>query len=246
MSTTAPRYTLAVDTSTHTQVIALLDRDQVLTHIQARVKLNHGSSLLEELDRLLAERGLKIRDIDLFVIGLGPGSFTGLRVGLAALKGLARACDTPIVGVSTLQTIAHDAARSAPGRPVCVAVDARKKEVYAGFYVASEDGVVERSGDEEAMSPEVLAERLGALVTPDNPATLLSLQATKYAPLRELALPGLAHLSDPTTSIDGVALATLGRARFLEHGADELSKLEPHYVRPSDAEISLARRQQNT
>lgn len=236
-ASTTPHHVLAVDTSSHIQAVALLRGDEVIYHLQHRIKFNHGSSLLTLLDTVLPEHDLTIGDLDLMVIGAGPGSFTGLRVGMATLKGLARAASIPLVSASSLQAMALQTARTMPGVPVCAAVDARKKEVYAGVYVSADGEDLEVLSEEQTHSPEGFKTHLEAFADTHEQVVLIERQLTRYKPLKawshdRITRPGFSH-----AAVNGVALALLGRSRFLSEGAADFGTLEPNYIRPSDAEI---------
>ncbi len=123
----------------------------------------HGAKLPGALRDLLVAADLKLPDIEGYAVGLGPGSFTGLRIGLATWKGLAYANRRPIAGASSLAAMAAQAAEQAPaGALLGPLLDARKGEVYAGFYRAA-GGRVEAARPEAALSPSALADLLGGL-----------------------------------------------------------------------------------
>src|SRR5512142_649473 len=123
----------------------------------------HGAALPQALVDLLRAEGLAIPDVEGFAVGLGPGSFTGLRVGLATWKGLAYANRRPIAGASSLAAMALAAAADAEDGAILVPLlDARKGELYAGFYRVREGGVVEVA-DDAALAPAALAARLAGL-----------------------------------------------------------------------------------
>ncbi len=234
-----PDYTLALDTSTYTQVIALLDGEQVLTHIRQEPPRHHGNMLLSAIDEMLALHGIRAQDLSLIVVGAGPGSFTGLRVGMACAKGLAIATGCPIVGRSTLEALAYHTAKSMPGELIVAAVDARKREVYAGGYLWDTDTEsLQVAMEEQAWAPAELREA----ITTRGARVLNGFMTGKYAPLR--ATPSDTHvtLAEPLLAPDGVALALLGRAHYATTQQSELATLEPNYIRPSDAEISLKKR----
>src|SRR5690349_6667536 len=115
--------TLALDTSTLVGTVAVLEDGALRAEWSASVRASHGETLLPELARTLAQAGLTLAQIDLFAVGLGPGSFTGVRIGVATAKGLALAERKPIVGITSLQVLARGMA-SEPLR--AVAVDAHK------------------------------------------------------------------------------------------------------------------------
>jgi tRNA threonylcarbamoyladenosine biosynthesis protein TsaB len=112
--------TLAFDTSTDVATSALLDDDEVLGERTSR-----AVTLLEDVDALLRQGGASPRDLDLLAVGIGPGSFTGIRIGLATARGLGLALDVPAAGVSTLAALAAGAPGAVP------VIDARRREVFA-------------------------------------------------------------------------------------------------------------------
>lgn len=112
--------TLAFDTATGVATSALLDGDEVLGE-----RVSRAQTLLEDVDALLRQGGAHPRDLDVLAIGVGPGSFTGVRIGLAAARGLALALDVRGAGVSTLAALAHGAPGAVP------VIDAKRKEVFA-------------------------------------------------------------------------------------------------------------------
>ena len=132
--------TLSIDTATRTQVVSLLRGPDLLGHMQYASKYDHGSSLLAAIDQMCAAQGLHPRSCELIVVGLGPGSFTGLRVGLATAKGLARGAHAPLVGVSSLGALAYRTCLAHPDVPVWAAMDANRGEIYAGAYTVGRNG----------------------------------------------------------------------------------------------------------
>ncbi|MEY2512784.1 MAG: tRNA threonylcarbamoyladenosine biosynthesis protein TsaB [bacterium] len=130
---------LGFDTATAATAVALLDGDAAGSAAQRRhdpapgIRPGHASLLLALAHELLAGAGLTFAGVDRIAVGLGPGGFTGLRIGVATARALAQAADAEIVGVSTLRTLAM-AARPAPGQNVLAVVDARRGEVFAGGW----------------------------------------------------------------------------------------------------------------
>jgi tRNA threonylcarbamoyladenosine biosynthesis protein TsaB len=193
----------------------------------------HGARLPGALVALLDAEGLKLPDVEAFAIGLGPGSFTGLRIGLATWKGLAYANRRPIAGASSLAAMALAAVPSAPASAVLVPLlDAKKGEVYAGFFRAVPGGV-EALLPEAALPPEALAERAAGL-----PGALVFGEG--YAAHAE-RLAGLARLEGAPQTPPALAVAALAAPRLAGAAFDAqvLFALEPHYVRPSEAELKF-------
>lgn len=133
---------LAFETATPTGGVALLRQGRVAGHVSLRADRQHSRRCLAMAELLLEAEGLRFGDVDVFACSRGPGSFTGLRIGLTLARALGFSTGKPVVGVDTLEALAV-AAADGTGRPVLAALDARKGEVYAGVYaVAVETGRV--------------------------------------------------------------------------------------------------------
>ncbi|MDQ3035508.1 MAG: tRNA (adenosine(37)-N6)-threonylcarbamoyltransferase complex dimerization subunit type 1 TsaB, partial [Myxococcota bacterium] len=130
---------LAFDTSGDHGVVAVTTNGEVRAELHSRARSRQGESLLPAIERALAMGELTIGDIDLIAVGLGPGSFTGLRIGVATAKGLALARGTPVVGVRTSRAIA----RGLFGALRVPVIDAHKGEVFIAAYEAREDGTLD-------------------------------------------------------------------------------------------------------
>src|SRR6185437_12950101 len=156
--------TLAFDTATQVATSALVDDGEVLGERASRAQL-----LLEDVDALLRQGGAHPRDLDAVVVGIGPGSFTGVRIGLAAARGLALSLDLPGAGVSTLAALAAGAPGAVP------VIDARRREVFtlvdgSPIVFAPADVVVERGAvlvGDGALRYRALFEEKGAVVPDD-------------------------------------------------------------------------------
>ncbi len=223
---------LAIDTATRVQAVALLDGNQLCEHRVQRVAYNHGSSLLENVDGLLGNSSLELGDVDLFAVGIGPGSFTGLRVGLATAKALSRAVERPIVGVSSLAALAYGPARTCPAATILAAIDARRHEVYAGAYRWEDNGLVELLED-CAASPDEWIARVADNLT--GPLLQVGDGVEKYDTLRDWEAPQLRRLPGDLVSPSAVGIARLARQLACAGTLADRTALEPNYIRPSDA-----------
>ena len=123
---------LALDTSALTATAALLSEDMLVGEISTTTRLTHSQTIMPMIDELLKKVSLDITDIDLFACSEGPGSFTGLRIGIGTIKGLAYGLGKPIVGVSTLEALAHNI--DVTDLVICPIMDARRGQVYNGLY----------------------------------------------------------------------------------------------------------------
>ncbi len=184
----------------------------------------------------MAEVGVGWEDIDAVGVSLGPGSFTGLRIGMATAKGLVAAAGKKLVGVSTLDALAG---KCVSQRLICSVLDARKKEVYAALYRSDRDGRPKRVGDIEALAPEKLAERI------KEPVVMIGDGAVVYRQLFEdvlgenLTIAPVA-LHEPSASFLGLSCGAL----FQEDQFLDVGSAVPLYVRSSDAELNLKKKQE--
>ena len=123
---------LAIETSTLTGSVALLEDEAVLGEITLSVSVQHSERLMPAIEQLLSNARVDLSEIDLFAVTVGPGSFTGLRIGIAAVQGLAMAGHQPILGVSTLQSLAYQGIFF-PGL-IVPCLNAYRGEIYWGLY----------------------------------------------------------------------------------------------------------------
>ncbi len=213
---------LAVDTASDDCAVAIL-RDDVaspsLTVVGERIGRGHAERLMSMIGEATQIAGIALGDVDAFAASIGPGSFTGIRVGVAAVRGFAVATRRPSLGVSSLEAIAHRARASIGPHPSMAVLDARKDEVYAGLFAA--DGTP--LGDAMVVPASVAAERAtiagAVLCGPGAPLVALHMSAPRVVTIGE------GH--------DVEAIATIAAARLAagEHGLPPA----PLYVRPPDA-----------
>ena len=143
---------LALDTSTEACSVALQYDGQQLT-LDEVCPQQHSKRILPMVQQLLAESGLGLNQLDGIVFGRGPGSFTGVRIGVGVTQGLAFGADLPVFGVSTLQAMAQAAVRLHQAKQVIAAIDARMAEVYLALYQQGTDGLMQPVCDELACKP---------------------------------------------------------------------------------------------
>ena len=224
-------YTLGIDTSSPLGSVALLRAGDVVAQVQAEVQARHGETILSHLESVLATAGIEFSEVGLLSVGAGPGSFTGLRVGVSTAKGLAFASGVPIVAVGSLQAIA----RAMPPGPRVVMVDAYKSEVYSAVYGAEDSGellLTLRHGSIEE-TVEQASDCLEGM-----PAALAGSGCRRYAETLGERMPPSWTLLDPSYDHPRAEhVAAIGRTLFLERGPDAVASLEPLYVRPSDAKL---------
>jgi tRNA threonylcarbamoyladenosine biosynthesis protein TsaB len=223
---------LAIETATMVGGVAVMDTERgLVSESRAVVKAGHSGRLMPEIDAALGRASLALTDIDALCVSTGPGSFTGLRIGLSTVKGLAYSSGLPVVTVPTLEAFAWNFPRCA--WPVCPMLDARKKEVYAGVFDTSAAEIA-RIEEETSMSPAKLADRLKEFekVVLVGEGAALYEDVFKQA-LGERALFAPRHLMAPSPA----ALAELGLRKALSGEFSDPATLAPHYIRKSEAEL---------
>jgi len=219
---------LGLDTATWTAAVGVARDQVVLAEDIEPTSRSHVTSLPGLVERVLARAGLGIRDVQGIAVSIGPGSFTGLRIGLGLAKGLAFAGGLPLAAVSTLEALAH-VAGATPGQTVCAALDARKREVYAALFDVDADGEVQRRSADMALAPDALAAALPA-------GTVLIGDAAAAYP--DVLGPGLIVRPFTTHHPRGGTVARRGARSLAAGEAVDVGTVEPLYVRPSEAELA--------
>ena len=213
---------MAVETSTLAGGVALLDGERLIGEYLLDVRVTHSERLMPAIDRLLRDAGWTTASLEGLAVAVGPGSFTGLRIGLSAVKGLAWALGLGVAAVPTLEALA--AALPFAAHPVCPVLHARKNEVYCSLY--RWDGVtMRRQWDDLALAPEELASRL------TEPTILLGDGAASIAARHARLAPP--HRRTPSAAAVGV----LGLGQFRAGEVVSATELVPFYLRPSEAEL---------
>ncbi|HVW11692.1 MAG TPA: tRNA (adenosine(37)-N6)-threonylcarbamoyltransferase complex dimerization subunit type 1 TsaB [Bryobacteraceae bacterium] len=201
--------TLAVDTAGEIGSIALADDDRVLGQVRLESPGGFGQMLFGQLEKLLSNCGVRLADVDLYAAGCGPGSFTGVRIGLAAVKGLAEVAEKPALGISNLAALA--ACGSADLR--AAVIDARRGEVYAAVF--------DREG-REVVPPAVLPLADFVESAGDRPVEWVTM-AVDIGRAATVVGPELAG-----------AIAKLAIERFRSGAACDPAAMEAEYVRRPD------------
>jgi tRNA threonylcarbamoyladenosine biosynthesis protein TsaB len=155
-------YILAVDTSTETGSIALLSEDRVICELNVNCGLNHSQTILSGISDVLRYAGKNVSDCEFFAVTTGPGSFTGLRIGISIVKGLALAASKPVVGVSTLDALAHNLFAST--MQIIPFLDAKRGQVYASCYEPGPYGHPEKIIPETVEDPRSFLNKIQSKV----------------------------------------------------------------------------------
>jgi tRNA threonylcarbamoyladenosine biosynthesis protein TsaB len=221
---------LGIDTSTSCGSVGLIDGHSLIADYLLNIPVTHSERLLGAIDLVLREARCPIGNVDGWGISIGPGSFTGLRIGVSTVKGLSFATGKPVAGVSTLDVLASQIAPTS--HLICPILDARKKEVYAAFYRYGEGDCLKRLSTYMAIRPEDLAKKI------EQPTIFLGNGVKTYGDFLLSALPSLAIFPPALLHLPhGSTVAKLG-FELLEKGERlDISAFTPIYVRPSEAEI---------
>jgi tRNA threonylcarbamoyladenosine biosynthesis protein TsaB len=225
--------TLAIDCATQTIGIALLDNREVCAELSLKLGRHHAEVLLPALGQVCELAGLAPGKVDLLACTIGPGSFTGLRIGVSTVKGLALGLQKPVVGVSTLEALAMNGIAGAG--LVCPLLDARKNQVYTGFYRRGPVGLPEREGPERLTDLERLLKEIppGEIVFLGDGAMRHEQRLTQAFGSRAV-LPGL-HRQRILAS----AVGLIGRHRYSQGERLNTLTFAPRYLRLSEAETRL-------
>jgi tRNA threonylcarbamoyladenosine biosynthesis protein TsaB len=221
---------LGIDTSTSCGAVGLIDDERVLSDTLFNIPVTHSERLLSAIEFVLRETCCLIEDIDGWAISLGPGSFTGLRIGVSTVKGLAFATGKPVAGVGTLDVLASQI--SPTPYLICPILDARKKEVYSAFYRYEEEGILRRQSEDRVLRPEDLVKKI------TEQTILIGDGVRTYKNFLQRSLPSLAVFpAAPLHVPRGSVVAQLGFELLKKKDHLNVSTFSPLYIRPSEAEV---------
>lgn len=227
---------LALDTSMKTASIALLKDSEVVAEIFLHSGAHHSVVLLPAMESILNHTNIHLEDVDLFSCTSGPGSFTGIRIGMGTLKGIALAMNKPVVGVSTLDALAFNMVGST--FLVCPMFDARKNQVYTSLYMTDRGEGFEKLVQDSVVD---IAEIGNFFQEVEKEIVFLGDGALKYARLIEGFFKGKCHIAPPLHhSIRASVVALLGEKQYRQGISETPLTISPTYLRASDAELKKA------
>lgn len=219
---------LGIDTSTPIGSVALIDDDNIVAEHTLNIVHAHSSRLMPAIDAVLKWGEITPHDLDGCAVGIGPGSFTGVRIGVATVKSLCYAVDKPIVGVSTLEAIAYNL-RWTNGL-VCPILDARRSEIYGAIFHGGTEW--QRISDDLCLPIDAFLDKLDRHTTPDSSIIFVGDGLVTYGDEVRSKHPETASLADTIFNVPrGAAIATLGANRLKEGDTDNYWTLVPNYVR---------------
>ncbi|HHJ4199575.1 tRNA (adenosine(37)-N6)-threonylcarbamoyltransferase complex dimerization subunit type 1 TsaB [Aeromonas veronii] len=215
---------LAVDTATEACSAALLVGDKLFSRWEEAPR-DHTRKILPMVQAVLEDAGINLSDLDAIAFGRGPGSFTGVRIGISVAQGLAFGAGVPLIGISTLAAMAQGAYRLDGAQQVLTAIDARMNEVYFGRYELI-DGRMQLVGDEVVSEPAALVDVRGKLA---GPVTCVGTGFETYGE----TLNGLAdELAESQVRFPAAEdMLPLARAAWLAGEAVPVEQAQPVYLR---------------
>jgi tRNA threonylcarbamoyladenosine biosynthesis protein TsaB len=238
---------IGIDTASNAASVALVENGSLLSEksdltcdftndaLRRGSKSNRAETLLPLIELLFESTGVSLQDITGFALSIGPGSFTGLRIGLSTVKGLAYGWQIPVVGVSTL--LAYAARVTDYEGLICALLDARKNEVYTAVFRKTTD-VVNRVTEDAVTSAANVVEMVRRLQR-GSPCLFVGEGAVVYKHLF-LELPGVCLPETTNYPTVAAAVARLGEECLRSNKVDDLGLLTPVYVRPSEAEFNAS------
>ena len=224
---------LGVDTSSRSLSVAITEGSKVLTKFNGGASLRHSQDLIPAIKNLLKSTGLGLEDLDGFALSIGPGSFTGLRIGLAAAKGFAFSLGRPVVGISSLKALAYNLSGSE--YLVASILDARRGEYYIAvnrFNGSSIENILADS----VMPPDELIDYIKSL---KEKVAFVGDGVCRLRDVIDEQLGDSAILPLPDAIYPSVSnIARLAHKRLDSGDADDIDTLTPNYIRKSDAEYT--------
>jgi tRNA threonylcarbamoyladenosine biosynthesis protein TsaB len=221
---------LGIDTSTSCGSVGLIDDEQIVSEYLLNTQVTHSERLLGAIEFVLKEARYSMDDIDGWAISMGPGSFTGLRIGASTIKGLGFATQKPVAGVATLDVLAFQI--SPTPYLICPILDARKQEVYTAFYRYENRKLLKRLSPYQAIKPENLVKSI------KEQTIFIGEGVRTYGAYLRDSLPSQTFFASPSLHLPhGSVVAKLG-LELLKNGKYlDLSTFTPLYVRLSEAEM---------
>lgn len=223
--------TLALDTSTLMATCAIIDENNLLAEYSVNQDMTHSENLMPMVDELIENLGISISDIDLFGVAVGPGSFTGLRIGLATVKAFSHVLNKPIVGVSTLEGLAYNLPYNEYVIPI---IDARRDRVYTAVYKWNE-GRLKTIEKEQVINIYELIDIVNSI---DSKNIVINGNGTiEYRDVLKSKLKKDVILSKPSQNVcRASSIAEIAMDKYKNGMEDDYTTLAPVYLRQTQAE----------
>lgn len=227
---------LTVDSTATACSVALTENGKVLGEFYCNTKLTHSQTLMVMIQQMMNCTGFTLEQVDGFAVSAGPGSFTGVRIGVSAVKGMAMALDKPCVGVSTLEAMAQNLKYL--NGVVCALMDARCGQVYTALFRVG-NGCIERLTEDSAIPAVEAAEKCAGL---KETIYLAGDGAELYSEKEEFKAFSPVLLPEPLRFQRASGVAKAAEERFQRGEVLDAAKVMPVYLRPPQAERELKKR----
>ncbi|PYG85694.1 tRNA threonylcarbamoyladenosine biosynthesis protein TsaB [Ruminiclostridium sufflavum DSM 19573] len=230
---------LAVDTSTNVASVAILEDDIIIGEYSCNKGKTHSQKLMPMIQSLLEKVKLDTEDIDAFAASIGPGSFTGLRIGVTTIKAMAFAAGKPVISVYTLDALAYNMSMSKA--LICPVIDARNNQVFTAVY-RFEGGKPERLTEFLGIHINELVEIIRSM---EGEVVFLGDACNMHREYLTQELGGRASIAAPNAAMaDASSVALLARDSFMEGKSESSYEMLPFYLRKSQAERELEKSEQ--
>lgn len=214
---------LGIDTATDICGVALTEDKTLITEFRSNIKRAHAEKIIYAIDRVLGDVNLKINEINGIAISIGPGSFTGLRIGLAAVKGLVLATNLPVVAVPSLDALAWQAFFW--GEQICPLVKAQADEAYAALY-HFENGQLIKDSDDQLVTLDALHDLI------KQKTLIINVGMKNLLNFIKGDLKKFVVIAPPEYSMTcGYFVAILGLEKFAHQQIEDIDRLEPFYLK---------------
>jgi len=230
---------LGIDTSTSCGSVGFIDEEKdILFEYSLKVPITHSERLLKAIDHVLNITGYNLEDIDGFAISLGPGSFTGLRIGVSTIKGLSFATKKAVLGIPSLDVLASQI--SPTPYLICPIIDGRKGEVYTAFYYYTEENQLQRLTPYKSIKPEELIKGI------ERKTMFIGDGVKSYKEIIKNYLSSLALFTiEPLNNPFGTIVAKLGCNLLRKGEVLTLDSFTPMYIRAPEAETKWLEKNDN-
>ena len=232
-------YILGIETTGAFASAAVMRDDQVTGYIKGNDRFSHLQNLTPQIEQVIKESGIALADLDVIAVSHGPGSFTGIRIGVSTARALSQILGTPCAAVSSLEALALNAAPMDSGVLVCPMLDARRNQIYGGGYILTEEGPKE----EIKAGPYMLDEFMSKTENYRRILLLGDAIDTYGEKIKELRPEGTLTAPQCIRYQDAVSVARLGTKIYGEEGGLSYNNVEPNYMRLAEAERKLREKQ---
>jgi len=219
---------LGIDTSSKILSLAFSDGLDIIKEETCVLEKRHSSLLVPKIKNMLEEIGLSIKDVDAFIVGLGPGSFTGLRIGVSAIKGFGLATDKPCIGVLSIDALAMNVKNRA--RSIVPVLDAKRGNVYSSIYSSEKGNTIKKSKNLLLKIDELMKKIKGEAVFLGDG---VGLYKEKIQRMNKKAV----FLQEEYWYPGAANLIRLGFSRINKYKRKDLNRLNPVYLYPRDCQV---------